>query len=121
MRLKFRAWNSEHKEYETGWSYPCSFQADNFTVRVPKGITVEQSTGLKDKNGFEIFAGDIIKDRWGSVSEVTIGPIYHASREDSFAGYGFGLDTHEPEDFENYVEVLGNIHQHPELLTSHNA
>lgn len=67
-----------------------------------KPETVGQFTGLHDKNGKELYVGDIIK-RWDDV--LVIDDILNV-------GYMVGECTLIDGDF----EILGNIHENPELL-----
>lgn len=64
-----------------------------------------QFTGLKDCNGVEVFDGDILRNiSWGGV---TIEP-FAVEWNDELTGYDIGHSG-------NY-EVIGNIHENPELL-----
>ncbi|HHX0241410.1 TPA: YopX family protein, partial [Enterococcus faecalis] len=78
-----------------------------------------QSTGLKGKNGVEIFEGDIVQHRDGEYSYLGI------VKRDC---YQFFIDGIEPDDSYDFIdvsntfdgtsslEILGNIHENPELL-----
>lgn len=72
----------------------------------------EQYTGIKDKNGVEIYEGDIISEPVSSVSGKDRGYLYkNRVVEWLGADSGYGL-------FNTHVcsEVIGNIHDNPELL-----
>ena len=81
--------------------------------------TVGQYTGLQDKNGHRIFEGDIIHtDRYGGRTYVVI------FDDDlcAFVGlvYGSNIFVTFEGDGEQY-EVIGNIHDNPELMEVQNV
>lgn len=85
--------------------------------------TVGQCTGLKDKDGKPIFEGDIVKDRDSGL----FGKVASATAADGFDGMtGFMVDDVD-DGLQNYngfwhlVEVIGNIHDNPELLEVQNG
>ena len=73
---------------------------------------IEQYTGYEDKNGKPIFEGDIISAQMALGEPPMIAPVI-------WDGCGFWLDLGgwrswplNPE----FREILGNIHENPELL-----
>lgn len=89
--------------------YPFDDRADCLAV-YPE--TVGQFTGLTDKNGKKIFEGDIVA--WcGSVGAVCYGE-FNCSCCDGVYGWYFS-NTADIRD-SDYYEVIGNIHDNPELL-----
>ena len=106
--------NTEHYivfDQMTDWGLPNRhLQADV----IPE--TVGQYTGLIDKNGKEIFEGDIVKDG------CLFGKVVYATAQEGYEGMaGFMVDDVN-DGLQNYngfwhqVEVVGNIHDNPELL-----
>lgn len=121
--IKFRCWDGIR--YTTaGVGYNNS---TGELLASPKSTSVlEQFTGLLDKNGKEIYEGDVVFTKW---EEFAVGrddgskSIVHMCQK--LGGWG----THHTKEvcgkwcmhlkfhcFPKHTEVIGNVHENPELL-----
>ncbi len=120
--IKFRAWNKIFKvmgdvsvlewyknssifAYIRANNSVSGFQTDATTV---DEIVLMQYTGLKDKNGEEIYEGDILKVIVGNKYEYM--EVYLIQDKEHNGIYSF-----DPLDLED-IEVIGNIYENKELL-----
>ena len=75
--------------------------------------TIGQYTGLTDKNGKKIFEGDVVKGKDNLVNDLEVyGYIDH--KNGSFVIVGDFVTHYRWLDYD--VEVIGNIHDNPELV-----
>jgi uncharacterized phage protein (TIGR01671 family) len=128
--IKFRAWDEEKKEWVTSrltfGLNPAKFQNESETKAVAVVFAgegrcvIEQFTGLLDKNGKEIYEGDIVhysydytgKDNW----EVCWGSdSWIMKRGEKETGYDNYYDDPHTNRWDE-TEIIGNVHQNPELL-----
>ena len=148
--IKFKAWDKEAKKFVSGYEafdYVCSWQNDetgsHIIIRQERYQTL-QYTGLKDKNGKEIYEGDVIKmavdepfqrthGKW-TIKEVVYRSgmwiLDYVSSESGNVlprGYTAGA-IHEIRDVDKdayfyddndvqELEVIGNIYENPEFLS----
>ena len=97
-------------EIDLCWGGICESDCFDF-----KDVILMQSTGLKDKNGKEVFIGDIIKCTRGCLHEVYIEKEYGATFIGGMpAVYLKGLG--EGYAWTGDEEIIGNIYENPELL-----
>lgn len=119
MRLiKFKVWDN----VDTMWGpYTLKDLMNPGRVEFTDDCPILQYTGLKDRNGKEIYEGDIVKGVYFSGPTVVEFKV-RRSREvghGDWTGYvnaGYQLDGFMTDDPENHVQVIGNIYENPELL-----
>jgi len=113
-KTKFRAWDKENNEmiqvYGAWFEEQGNYHETDFTLIAYRYVLM-QYTGLKDKNGREIYEGDILgaKDRWFK-------PIV-GFRDGMFVVKNLSpyCRLHEYMKDENWI-IIGNKYENPELL-----
>lgn len=131
MKPKFRAWDKAHEIMRDVLSIDfinrsiiCETAEDNDIKLYDMTYELLQSTGLKDKNGIEIFYDDIVKVSYKEHSYVSY--ITYEFHETTIEGKYIHEDFHyyenplyvifEDDDNDHTIEVIGNIYEHPHLL-----
>ncbi len=128
--IKFRAWDKDKKEWLSTVNYlinlqgglEWSFGGINQFLGKPNDNNIElmQFTGLKDKNGKEIYEGDVVK--WFGW-EVRAGKQIRPERIKVIESETWIADLHalwciNTGNSGGTVEVIGNLYENPELLES---
>ena len=111
--LRFRAWDGKKMIDDViPASETAIVELFEYEHQVTDVESVEQYTGLKDKNGKEIYENDIVEYDWHIIGDK---PAYRTKEQVVFDDMGARLDTDRIR-FCTNVEVIGNIHENANLL-----
>lgn len=127
--IKFRVWSESEQRYIYGLSRYLFGSDDNekCTLYIPQDFKAifEQYTGLKDKNGREIYEGDIL----GGIYEHGYIAYCDKCKQLQFFDADMGcmmcsgdiywrdiVESERDGELVGELEVIGNIHENPELF-----
>ena len=137
--IKFRAWDEDKGDmiYEPSMTNPFSvgntfgrdrtqnialsfdgkiirINTGNSSMGFPEGYILMQYTGLKDKNGVEIYEGDVLKNTTVNFNHIFV---------IEWGNVGFILTGKDNKyitaKYSNKCRIIGNIYENPELLNDH--
>lgn len=127
--IKFRAWDKKNKQMLNPASDIGNLMfayGENYDHITKYDAEIMQYTGLKDKNGKEIYEGDVVFTKWSKPfvgrDDGTNREVFWADDKGAWALTNYNgkrndlcsyLKTHAHPDS---VEIIGNIYENPELL-----
>jgi hypothetical protein len=114
--IKFRHWDEEEK-YMTSWEEIRILPGEDLLFEVfkePRGILM-QYTGLKDKNGKEIYEGDIVQRYWYANNDLKKKPLTYPYHLVKWNDLKLEFNISDSRGSGNYYKIVGNIYENPEL------
>lgn len=126
-RFRFRAWDKSFQKYcenvivstINGEITVYGRLVNGNTALIPSThVVLEQCTGLKDKNGRLIYEGDIVKRiaKYDEEESFVLLQVAWNNKNGRYITTDKKYDTFTFSMFYYSYEVVGNIHENPELL-----
>lgn len=121
--IKFRAWDTRVNEMinplRPVWFEENNYHHDDYAVCAKEeGFILMQYTGLKDKNGVEIYEGDIVRRIKSGNFGGFIGCVgYYYNRFICPCKNAVDEDDDVLEYSQDLIEVIGNAYESPNLLS----
>lgn len=127
--IKFRAWNSTNEKMIdlraiTPLAIESALNCDGLFLPFEEDLILMQFTGLKDKNGNEIYEGDVVEtenyDQLAIVTFKTTGYLAGAfclkQKDGKFRNFSPDNIWSPSDEPRNWDEVIGNIYENPDLI-----
>jgi uncharacterized phage protein (TIGR01671 family) len=126
--IKFRAWDGRKMHHNVSALYPLLKKDGKYPCRVDDMVTdqhmpyaeIMQFTGLHDKDGREIYEGDAVRYTNPYSKQTYQHTVLWDNRFAGFALFENGNQWAKESDWLKIedIEIVGNIHEHPELLNN---
>ena len=120
--IKFRVWDKDRNKFSNELLITTDGKIFSIADEYQEKFEINQYTGLKDKNGKEIYEGDILEFSRKNIynNELTVKSVYSVVFEN-------GVFYHKKELFQKtdmplgwfdfkIIEIIGNIYENSELL-----
>jgi uncharacterized phage protein (TIGR01671 family) len=132
-RFNFRMWDINTKRFY--YMYLDELIGLTRTISIPKDATIQQYTGLNDKNNIEVYEGDIIINTTSKEEYCSPAVIVWGKYE--FVGFALAYKRNKLEDYHaplihkingvdlveefslskiGIYQIVGNVSENPELL-----
>ena len=118
-RFRFRVWDNDNGQYQLNGAIGSDPQNNGiFQIYASPGCTIEQSTGLLDSQGREIFEGDVVEIEWESIFEFEKAIRGVVEWCDDSAGYiidflDYGVSLAVTDENVLSKTIIGTIHDRP--------
>ena len=94
--IKFRVWSVIRES----WVHPVLDITNDFKLSDNENRVIEQFTGLKDKNGVDIYEGDVLSNGWIISFKDGMFGIFDEHHH-------MGINTY----MSSFIKVIGNVHE----------
>ena len=116
--IKFRAWDKQQKRWDKdsvmitseGGVWNCEGYSESWGPDDDGVYIIVQYTGLRDKNGKEIYEGDIL-----SFDHDSAEGMWNQGTA-RYSNGAFRIHAYVLCEISNYLKVIGNIYENPELI-----
>ena len=111
--IKFRAWDKEEKRMVVDIKIDHKITINEYIRRIQEFYILMQYTGLKDKNGVEIYEGDILFEKWDRYLNYEPGCKTTVKWEYDRWNINAPQNGHK---ICNDYKVIGNVYENKDLL-----